>query len=158
MIYVLAAIGLAIVAFFAFVWWRYKSVVRGGRQRDAKLWAALDPVERRLANKEAVGVHEIAELAREPQYRHMLHAILKHYERLDLFPAQFLTREAQGEAALTYWMMHPNELQEAPAEMQFVEEVDREHNGERVRYLVYRYRMPPGHWAGNDGWILGLAG
>ena len=155
MIYVLAAIGVALLAF---IWWRYTSVARGARQRDEKLLAALDPLEERLAKKESVSADEIADLSRKPQYRPMLHALLEHYERLDLFPQEHLTIVAQGEGALAYWMMHPNELEDAPIDMQLVEEVNREHNGERLKYLVYRYRMPPGHWAEKDGWILGLAG
>ena len=29
--------------------------------------------------------------------------------------------------------------------------------GRQAEFLVFRYRMPEGHWAGRD-WILGLAG
>lgn len=155
MTYVLVAYAIAIVAL---VLWRSTAVARGARRRDAKLLAALDPLDRRLAKKEPVSVGEIADLAREPQYRPMLHAMLTHYGRLDLFPQEHLTIVAQGESALAYWMMHPKELGDAPAEMQLVEEVNRERHGRRLKYLVYRYRMPPGHWAEKDGWILGLAG
>ncbi len=54
--------------------------------------------------------------------------------------------------------MHPNELQDAPSEIQVVEEVDRDLQGERGKFLVFRYRMPAGHWAEKDGWLVGLAG
>jgi hypothetical protein len=155
MIYVLIAIGIAIVAFF---WWRYTSVARGARQRDEKLLTVLDPISLRLSRKEPVTADEIGTLSRQPQYRPMLYALLKHYERLDLFPEEALSVPAQGAGILSYWMMHPNELQGAPSEIELVEEIEKEVEGERAKFLVYRYRMPPGHWAEKDGWLLGLAG
>jgi len=118
----------------------------------------LDPIADRLANKEPVAPDEIAELIRQPQYRPMLYRLLKHFERLDLFPANALSIQAQGEGVLSYWMMHPNELQDAPCKIEFLEEIEREFRGERVTFLVFKYEMPSGHWAGDDGWLLGLAG
>jgi hypothetical protein len=154
-IYVLAAIGILIVAFLG---WRYTSVARGARQRDEKLMRVLDPIARRLAKKEEVTPEDIANLSRQPQYRPMLYQLLKHYERLDLFPSADLSIAAQGAGVLAYWLMHPNELQDAPAEIELVEEIERDLQGERSKFLVFRYRMPAGHWAERNGWILGLAG
>jgi hypothetical protein len=155
MIYALIAVGILIVAF---IWWRYTSVARGARQRDEKLMAVLDPLAQKLSKKEPVTAEEIANLSRQPQYRPMLYQLLKHYERLDLFPADALSIQAQGAGILAYWMMHPNELQDAPSEIELVEEIEKDIQGERARFLVHRYRMPSGHWAGDDGWTLGLAG
>ena len=39
-----------------------------------------------------------------------------------------------------------------------VEEVEKMIDGQPSRFLVYKYRMPEGHWAEKDGWLLGLAG
>jgi len=68
MIYVLAALGILIVAF---IWWRYTSVARGARQRDEKLLSVLDPIAEKLSKDEIPSVEEIAKLCREPQYRPM---------------------------------------------------------------------------------------
>jgi hypothetical protein len=54
--------------------------------------------------------------------------------------------------------MHPNEVQDPPEEIALVETVERDRDGARARFLVYRYMMAPGHWAAKDGWLLGLAG
>jgi len=155
MIYAFSAVGILIVAF---IWWRYTSVARGARQRDDKLLAVLDPLAQRLSKKEPVTAEEISGLCAQPQYRPMLYQMLKHFERLDLFPADATSIGAQGAGVLAYWMMHPNELQGAPSEIEMVEEIEKVVQGEHAKFLVYRYRMPPGHWAANDGWILGLAG
>jgi len=55
-------------------------------------------------------------------------------------------------------MMHPNELQDAPDEIELVEEIEREFQGEHEKFLVYRFQMSPGHCAEKEGWLLGLAG
>lgn len=88
----------------------------------------------------------------------MLYQLLHHYNRTDLFPAAYLSPESQGEAVLAYWLMHPNELQDAPAAIQLVDKVEREREGNGAHYYVYRYRMGAGHWAEKDGWLLGVAG
>jgi hypothetical protein len=155
MIYTSIAVGFLIIAF---LWWRFTSVARGARQRDEKLLVALDPIVEKLSKKESVTAIEVATLSSRPQFRPMLYQMLKHFERLDLFPSDCLSREAQGAGVLSYWMMHPNELQDAPCEIELVENVERDVQGERCEFLVFRYRMPPGHWAEKDGWLLGLAG
>jgi hypothetical protein len=42
--------------------------------------------------------------------------------------------------------------------MELVEAVEKMIDGQSACFLVYKYRMPVGHWAEKDGWLLGLAG
>ncbi|HUQ72627.1 MAG TPA: hypothetical protein VM165_24070 [Planctomycetaceae bacterium] len=158
MIYVVYAFATLGILFAAFIGWRYTSVARGRRQRDEKLLRILDPIGYRLSKKEKVTADEIATLSRQPKFRPMLYRMLEHFERLDLFPSEHLSISAQGAGILSYWMMHPNELQDAPESIELVEEVKRRIRGGRASFLVFRYRMIPGHWAEKDGWLLGLAG
>jgi hypothetical protein len=153
--YFFIAFGILIVAF---LWWRFTSVARGARQRDQRLLAVVDPIAERLEKKETVAADEIADLSRQPQFRPMLYQMLRVFERLELFPIQDLSIQAQGEAALAYWMMHPNELQDAPSEIVLVEEIERDLTDGKGKFLIFRFRMPSGHWAEKDGWLLGLAG
>jgi hypothetical protein len=155
MIFAPAIIGIIIIAF---IWWRYTSVARGARQRDNRLLRVVDPIAQKLSNKGQVTPEEVANLTRQPQFRPMVYQLLKHFGRLDLFPSEDLTVEALGAGVLAYWLMHPNELQGAPEEIELVEQVDRDLQGERGKFLAFRYRMPAGHWAAKDGWLLGLAG
>jgi hypothetical protein len=155
MTYAFFGIGFAIVAF---IWWRYTSVARGARQRNLKIFAALNPIEKRFAAKEPVTADEIAQIAKQPQYRWILYHMMKHFERLDLFPTEHLSIVGQGEGYLAYWMMHPNELQSPPSEIELIESFDRNVNGTACKFLVYRFRMAEGHWAAKDGWLLGVAG
>jgi hypothetical protein len=56
-----------------------------------------------------------------------------------------------------YWLMHPNELQDAPADLQHLVTLSRDVQGKEAEFEVFRYKMPVGHWAGSE-WILGIAG
>jgi len=152
--YIIGAIAAVIIGF---IWWRYTSVARGARQRDEKILPLLDPLGEKLAAGKTPARDEIESLAKNPATRSFLYEILKHFERLDLFPAEYRSEIAQAEAKLVYWMMHPNELQDAPHETELAETITRQVEGESCRFHVFRYRMPNGHWAGDD-WLLGLAG
>jgi len=153
----LQIVAVVVVALIAFVAWRYTSVARGAKARDEALLKRLDPLAARFEAKSAVTADEVAALAASPELRHMLHAMLTHFEATHLLPADFLSREAQAEATLVHWMMHPNELQAAPSAIELVEKVNRQVSGRDVDFYVFRYRMPEGHWAGKE-WLLGLAG
>jgi hypothetical protein len=151
-------IGVLLFALLAFIWWRYTSVARGARQRDEKLLQFLDPIEEKLRKKHPVSAEVVQSLARQPQFRPMLYAMLKHFERLDLFPQQYLDKQSQAEATLAYWLMHPNEFRDAPEAMELAEKVSREPGSEMADFFVFRFRMAPGHWAADEGWQLGVAG
>lgn len=155
--YAFAAVAAFILLVAAFVWWRYTSVERGARQREAKIFPLLDPVMQKLAAGTDPTPEEIDDVAKKPFARYYLYQALKHYERLQLFPEEYRSEEAQAAAKLAFWMMHPNELQDAPAEMELVETVVREVDGKSCRFYVFRYLMPPGHWAGKE-WEIGLVG
>jgi hypothetical protein len=144
-------------AIVGFICWRYTSVARGARERDKKILPLLDPLEEKLAAGEEPTSQEIESLASNPAARSFVYQILKYFERLELFPEDYRKEIAQAEAKLVYWLMHPNELQDAPEEIELVETVNRNIEGRECRFYVFRYRMRSGHWAG-DGWLLGLSG
>lgn len=154
---IVAAVAI-VVLLAAFVWWRYTSVARGARQRDERILPLIDPIAEKLAAGQQPGADEIERVASASYARPLLYQALKHFERLDLFPKHLTTPEAQAEAMLAYWMMHPNELQDAPEKIELAEKVTRELDGQRCDYYVLRYQMADGHWAAKDGWLLGLAG
>lgn len=156
--YVIATVVAIVVLLSAFVWWRYTSVARGARQRDQRILPLIDPIGEKLASGKQPSIEEIENVANKSYARPFLYQALKHFERLDLFPKRFTTPEAQAESKLAYWMMHPNELQDAPETIELSEKVTRQLDGEKVDFYVFRYQMTDGHWAARDGWLLGLAG
>jgi hypothetical protein len=154
MLYALLALAVVVIGFFV---WRITSVSRGAGQRDDKIMELLEPIGGKIADGQTLSPSDIESVARFPQARPMLYELLKHFEKLDLFPDRMTELESQGEALLAYWMMHPNELQDPPAQTELVESCPRDIDGKQARFLVYRYKMERGHWAGDD-WILGLSG
>lgn len=155
---VLIVVAVCIVSVVVVAAWRRMSVARGANARDEKLLAQLDVLGTRIEAGEAVSPEEVATLAAHPELRFMLFAAIRHLHRPDLLPTGYSSSVAQGESALAYWMMHPNELQDAPEKIEFVETVQRTVDGRIADFHVYRYKMPDGHWAAKNGWLLGLAG
>lgn len=155
---VAVAFGAAIVLVLAFIVWRWTSVGRGMRQRDGKLLVRLDPIGKKIEAGQSVSSQEIEAIAARPEIRFMLFAMLRSMKRPELLPDKYSSSVSQGESALAYWMMHPNELQDAPEVIELVETLRRPVGGQQAEFHVFRYKMPAGHWAAKDGWILGLAG
>jgi len=155
---IVIAVAIVVVLALAFIIWRLRSVSSGMRQRDEKLLVRLAPVGKKIQAGQAVSEHEIEALAAKPEIRFMLFAMLRDMKRPDLLPTNHCSSVEQGESALAYWMMHPNELQDAPEAIELVETVKRPINGQEADFHVYRCKMSAGHWAAKDGWILGLAG
>ncbi len=152
------AAGLLVVLLVAFVAWRWTSVARGARERDQILVARIDPIGRKIDAGQPVSTEEVESLAARPEIRYLLFAALRQMNRPDLLPTTYSSTVAQGESALAYWMMHPNELQDAPEAIELVETVRRAVDGKEADFHVYRYRMAAGHPESKDGWLLGLAG
>jgi hypothetical protein len=146
-----------IIAIAAFIVWRYTSVRRGARARDEALLKRLDGLGMHLEKNTEIRPEEIQRLAASPELRHFLYQMLTAFGRPHLFPSQYLSQEAQAQAALAYWLLHPNELQAAPSALELVDRVEREVSQRNGTFCVFRYKMPAGHWAGPE-WLLGLAG
>ncbi len=146
-----------VVLFVLFVLWRISSVVRGARARDRALVERLAPLAQKLEGGAEVDGGEIEALAAAPELRPLLHALFTEAGVPDLFPSRYLADEAVAESLLVYWMLHPNELQAAPSEIELAERLERQVTGRQAGYYVFRYRMPPGHWAGSE-WQLGVVG
>lgn len=150
---------LAVVALIiAFIIWRLISVFRGANQRDKILMRRIDGILKRIRAGETVSTQEVEELAAHPENRYILFSALRQINKDDLFPGSYSSSISQGESALAYWMMHPHELQDAPDKIEYIETFKRHVNDHDSDFHVYRYKMPPGHWAAKDGWILGLTG
>jgi len=128
MLYVLLVLGFVVVGF---IWWRFTSVARGATQRDDRIVGLVQPMGERLAEGKDVSPDEIAKVLRLPQTRSLVYETLKHFERLDLFPERYKDLTSQGEAHLAYWMMHPNELKDPPAQIELIETCPREYDGKK---------------------------
>lgn len=150
-------LGIGALCIVAFLIWRVTSVGRGAARRDRRIEQELDPVAQKLFRSEDVAPDEVAAFAQRPELRPHLYSLLKHHERLELFPSDLRVPAAQACGLLAYWMMHPNELGDAPESIEVEREFERSIDQRPAHFFVLAYRMPPGHWAGQDP-LLGIAG
>jgi len=155
MVYIISGIAVALLLFIA---WRWTSVGRGVRQRDESILKLIDPIGLKLDEGKTVTKEEVLEIARRPETRFMLYSGLNAMNQTDLIPSCFNSSIEQAESALAYWLMHPNEFRESPEKIEHLQLVTTKLNGENVKFHVFRFRMPDGHWASKNGWLLGLAG
>lgn len=154
MIWNLAPIALISLWFF----WRLTSVGRGAKKRDEEILKLIDPIGTKINAGEEVPIDDVRSLARIPQVRHFLFHALKRMEKESLIPTDFDSEVKQAEAALAYWIMHPNELETAPEKIEYLRTIEKKLKETNGRFYFFKYLMPEGHWARKDGWLLGFSG
>jgi len=106
--WVLATIVLLLVV-FVIRWWALHDE-RRRRRVDEKIRRLLDPIEEKLSRGREVTMGEIKVLVQKPHVRPILYAMLKHFERLDLFPQEYLDTKSQAESLLERWLLRRNDL------------------------------------------------
>jgi hypothetical protein len=155
---ILAIIGSFVVFVIVFAVWRYFATISGSRKTTEGLLKRIEPVIADLESNRQPKVTEIESLAADATTRNIFYSALKHIGRSDLFPAQYRTLEAIGESDLVVWLLHPNELNAKPDEIEAVKTIEKIEDGNKCRFVVYRFRTHPPHWASKDGWLAGIAG
>lgn len=150
------ALGFVALLFFGYLGW----VGRGMRKHARRINEKLDPILSALRSGGEASSELIQAAAADPDVRNSLHQALVELGRAELFPAQYLTREAYAESDLAYWLSHPNELRQPPDEIEFMEVVSVESGTSLgpVDYLLFRYRTHPPHFSAGDGWLAGASG
>jgi hypothetical protein len=153
--YLVIALVAVVVLIVAWIIWRWTSVNRGARQRDERLLKLLEPLENKIEAGTEITKDEVVALAARPEARHLLFAALRDAGKAELLPDTYNSPVDQAASSLAFWMMHPNELQDPPETMELVKTLPRMLDGQQRDFHVFRYRMPAGHWAG-DQWQLGF--
>jgi hypothetical protein len=155
---VLIAVGVVAALAIGFVVWRLIATFQATKRRDRMIFSKVAPLIEQVESGKEPDRAEIARLAEQASTRRALYAALEGLGREDLFPEQYMTKQAAAESDLTYWLLHPNELDSVPDGLELMTTVNREHEGRRLEYLVFRYRMLEPHWAAADGWMVGISG
>jgi hypothetical protein len=83
---------------------------------------------------------------------------LKQKGKAEYFPTEYRTMEMIAESDLVRWLMHPNELQVAPGEIELLRQLDVTEDEKRGSCFLFRFRVEPPHWAADRGWMSGIAG
>jgi len=127
------------------------------RKLSEEKYRTIAPLIAKVTSRAEAVESEILAVAADPSLRHALFVALGTCQRLDLFPAGYLTFEKGAETSLVNWLEFPTELGTAPDKVEFVEKITMESEGD-VQYYVFRYRMVTAHWAKKFGWMIGVAG
>jgi len=160
----LATLGLVIGGILAlalaFVGWRLWATIQGSQRRTERILAEIAPVTDALESGREPSYEDVERAAAEPSTRNTLREALREHRREELFPREYASAEAMAESDLSFWLCHPNELQQAPDEMELMGRFTRtlEPSALRGTFYLFRYRVKPPHWAADDGWMAGVAG
>ena len=118
---------------------------------------AVKPLILRLARNEEIKKENILFMVEDPSLRLALYQILSAYNREDLFPVTYLTREKGAESFLVTWLEFPTELGASPSEIIFDSLITIQEENKQD-YYAFKYRILPPHWAAQYNWMWGISG
>ncbi len=154
----LVLLGCLVGLLVLFAVWRYLATMYASMKTVKTLRKRIEPVITDLRASRQPQTAAIEALAADATTRNLLYSALRKLGRTDLFPAQYHTLGAIGESDLVRWLLHPNELGSKPDEIEAVTTIERSDNGKTYRFVVFRFRTQPPHWAAEQGWLAGIAG
>lgn len=149
-------VALVVLAFLALIVNVRVAMNRQRKLLQQRLAPVIDPIRAGSPpDKQA-----IAAFAANAELRNDLFDALEKIGHAEAFPAQYRTPESFAESVLVRWLAHPNELQKAPDEIQFVSKhlVESKTGQDKVLYFLFRFRVQPPHFAADRGWMAGVCG
>jgi len=81
----------------------------------------------------------LSQLAATHEIRNNLFYLLKSRNRLDLFPAEFLTLDAFAASEMVEWLSYPAELGEPPAQLALVTRITGDQGGQKKVAYLWRF-------------------
>ncbi|NOQ74438.1 MAG: hypothetical protein GQ574_20680 [Crocinitomix sp.] len=91
--------------------------------------------------------------AKAPEERALLFEVLNKFNKIELFPDEFLTREKASESYLSNWLYQHEEYDSLPDDIHCVE------NSElNDRLIVFKFKSNEPHFLANKGWVYGYVG
>lgn len=153
-------VGVLFALVAGFILWRIFATVAASQHRTEAVLAEIQEITTALEEGRTPPTDEIQTYAARPDTRNTLLETLQHHGQGELFPREYATAEAMAESDLVFWLCHPNELQSAPDEIEWMGAFERrlEPSQRSGTYHLFRYRVKPPHWAADDGWMAGVAG
>lgn len=76
----------------------------------------------------------------------------------DKFPDRYRNNADAAAANMVQWLMHPNELGEAPAAFELAKRFEYNDSGETVEYFVYRFKAKASEDEPDPKWLMGVCG
>lgn len=152
----LIIIGVIVVIIIAL----YINVKVGSLKSIMAVMDKLKPISDALENNVEPDINLIRHLATDPIVRNELYNTLKKYDKTDLFPEKYRNKKYYTESDLVLWLSHPNELRQAPDEIELMEVIRAGSIAEigEIEYYLFRFRTEPPNFAADTGWMAGVSG
>lgn len=144
-----------LVALFILGW---LNAIRASMSRNKKLDEKIKPAIQAIASNAPDAQSIILKFAEDPSTRNHLFKKLKELGKESLFPMAFRSEEKMAESDLVCWLLHPNELNAAPSEVQMVRSIAVQEGDRTGHVYLFRFLTQPPHWAAGKGWMAGVAG
>ncbi|MDR6804619.1 diadenosine tetraphosphatase ApaH/serine/threonine PP2A family protein phosphatase [Dyadobacter sp. BE34] len=143
-----------------FIVYRLITVKRQNNELNDERFERIKPLYDKLESGQLVSEIEVLPFAQNIMTREMAFQLLSDQEKTHLFPTEFNTLIAAAESNLANWLEFPTELDACPDEIEHIERVTFDFDGENnyVHYEVFKCRVNEPHWAAKDGWFLGVVG
>ena len=154
--YIIGTIVLLIIGFVVYRNWK---VNKQNLELNEKRFERIKPLADKFDSGQKPTIQDVKPYATNLGTREATYGLLKEKDALSLFPSDLLTIEKGAEANLATWLEFPTELDALPDEIEHLKKVtipfDKENS---VHYHVFKFRVNEPHWAGKDGWMLGVVG
>ena len=137
--------------------WREGYVKRKLKKLVTERYNVVAPLIHKLESKEGITKLEVLAMVQDPALRHGVYRVLKAYNRNDLFPVEFFTREKGAEGFLVNWLEFPTELGTSPDEIEFVTVITLL-DSEPLDYYVFKYKTKTPRASGQQDWMIGVSG
>lgn len=153
-------IGALVVIVVAFVIYRNMKVNKQNRALNEQRYQRIKPLVEKLESNETPTQEDVQQFAEKLITRESTYQLLAEHNMLNLFPEKFNNLVSGAASNLANWLEFPTELDACPDEMEHMERVTFDFDGQNnfVHYEVFKYRVDEPHWAAKDGWMLGVVG
>jgi len=154
MIFLYILIGLIIL----FIVYRWIKVNYQNKKINKERFNRVKPLYEALNNNEEIDPNMITELSTKIENREYIYDLLVEYKKEVLFPDELKTIEIGAESHLYNWLKFPTELDAFPDEIEYLQKVIIDFDGNDVIYHTYKFRINSPHWASKNDWMVGVVG
>lgn len=158
MVVILSVLGVIVLLVLAYLAYRYWAFRRESAAAVRLRFERVAPILDALEHGRPVTSEQVLPYAKDNKTRKSIYHLLEGFDLTDLFPEAFNTEILAAESDLVNWLEFPTELDAAPDEIEHVNRVPVDLEGEELGYHVFRFCTHAPHWAAADGWMLGVVG
>jgi hypothetical protein len=152
---VLFTIVVVIVLLYLYLLWKGNQATK---KREQIVSENLKPIISAIENNTTID----NQVFKDPSIRISAYLTLKSYDKLHLFPKEYNNFISGAESSLAFWLLHPNELDAVPDEVEFVQKIsiNEKVDGQNkiADYYIFKFKVNAPHWAAEDGWMAGISG